>query len=218
MDYDDTSIELPPIHRVCRRVVLDAQNTMTYDYVKKVTRQVYDQVLNGAAAYAGVLKLLTRLRQTCIAPYLMLPESKRYQSTAAPDTVIDAVDTAIRAVKEDHFVNSEDAALQKFFTGQLHDWVHDRTGTAGMKSPKITAVLDIVDSVIRADGNDKIVIFSMFNSALGNIFLCAARDDGCHFLKKCVQIWCVMHCCYNSQLWLLFKWTVTCLIGNGKHC
>jgi len=163
MDYDETLVTLPPIHRVQQKVVLDMRNTLAYDYVKRMARKMYDDVLSGAASYSGVLKMLLRLRQTCIAPHLMVstggPEGSK-QTVADPSGPLDVQAPEI------------DVELQKFFSGQLKTWVHDKAGTAGLKSPKLLEIVNIVRGI---PVTDKVVIFSMFTSALDLLAECLAQ-------------------------------------------
>lgn len=166
MNYADTNLVLPPIVRVERRVPLDQENVLTYRYVKDLARRVYDEVLCGAASYAGILKLLTRLRQICIAPYLMLPEAKAYKKTKKTQAAASSASSAgglVTSTVAGEDLSEVDRQLQSFFSGKLRDWVQDREGTAGMKSPKMREMVRLVQAL--PDG-EKMVIFSMFSSAL----------------------------------------------------
>jgi SNF2 family DNA or RNA helicase len=157
MDYENSEITLPPIHRVERRVVLDRENTAMYSYVKEMARRANDLVLAGAASYAGVLKMIMRLRQTCIAPYLMLGMQSKQ--------VILNDDEAVNFTGVDEAgAEGVDAELQAFLqSGQLKEWAHDKYGTAGMKSPKCQEVINIVS---RVPPGEKVIIFSVFTTAL----------------------------------------------------
>ena len=212
MDYSDTNIQLPPIHRIEKRVAFDEQSEKGYVYVQKVARRVFDEALSGAATFAGVLKLLTRLRQCCIAPFIMMPEAKREKKTVKKFSLplsspSDKKDDDMESLEEgevgatdqanghnvtsktstSHLVlptscaasmtsttaskdmlNFQDMDLQRFNKGELAAWVHDRSSSAALKSPKMLAIVEIIQGI---PVDDKIVIFSMFTSALDLIKL-----------------------------------------------
>jgi SNF2 family DNA or RNA helicase len=147
LNTKDTDIVLP------KKIVTDYTGTFegkekeVYDYVLKVTRMVYDEMMAKMANFASVLALFTRLRQLCIAPYLITAESKRE-----------------KLVAED--LNDDNQALEKLNTltkGPLSTWIHDKNGTAGIRSTKMQLIIKEIKELPKGE---KILIFSMFTSCL----------------------------------------------------
>lgn len=155
MDYSDTNIEIPPIHRITRLVEMDPNNQLCYLYVSKVARKVYDDVLSGAASFAGVLKLLVRLRQCCIAPCIMVQN--------ATDLPKQEKDADVNFTQPTHAEPGLGDEMAELYRGALKDWVKDEKGTAGLQSPKIQELVRIVREVPR---DEKIIVFSTFISVL----------------------------------------------------
>jgi len=143
--YNDTEIELPNKAILPINTVFEGMEDIVYRYILGVTKDVYDMMLEAQVKYSCVLALFTRLRQSCIAPYLITDEAKR-------DKV---------SKKEDH--NSAKEYLPRLYEGPLWDWVTDINGTAGINSTKMRLLISTIKNTPK---DDKILIFSMFTSAL----------------------------------------------------
>lgn len=148
VDYKDTSITLPLKIYNDHTLVLEGMEKRVYDFVLGVTRDVYDMMLMSRANYANVLALFTRLRQICIAPYLITSESKREKLKGA-------------LLRNDELAKTH---LKTLYTeGPLWEWVKDKNGTAGINSTKMVTVVDTLRKIPKGE---KVLIFSMFTSCL----------------------------------------------------
>jgi SNF2 family DNA or RNA helicase len=147
VDYKDTDIILPPKVPRDYSLKLEGMEKTVYDYVLGVTRTVYDQMMMGHALFACVLALLTRLRQICIAPYLITAESKREKLKG-------------KSLKADEAAMSH---LSKLKEGPLWKWVKDKDGKAGIKSAKMETIGNVLKKIPK---EEKALVFSMFTSCL----------------------------------------------------
>lgn len=147
MDYASAGVTLPIKHRTEIYVTLEGKEKECYDYVQGVTRDMYDMMMRNLCDFACILALFTRLRQCSIAPYLLTAESKREKESKSD-------------VKK-----RKDATkiLAKIYEGTLGAWVHDKNGTAGIYSKKMTEIVNILGKLPKGE---KILVFSMFTSVL----------------------------------------------------
>jgi len=142
VDTKDTDIYVPPKNRIEYKQKFDGMEKTAYEYILGVTRAVYDEMMSRMTSFSNVLALFTRLRQVCIAAYLITPDSKR---TKNKDCIV------------------KQKFLQKFNTGPLSIWVKDKKGTAGIRSRKMIMIVERLKSIPQGE---KVVVFSMFTSCL----------------------------------------------------
>ena len=165
VDYNDTKIDLPPKYNSTYQIIPDKMGKYVYDFVIRKTRDVFiEMTYNNKMKYSCILSLFTRLRQICIAPYLITQGSKREHGSK---------------VKEEN-VTTREYLYDIFNNNQLSDWIKDKNGTAGIKSPKIQCIIEILKKINK--GNDKILIFSTFTSCLDLIGLAIDTEFGSSFL------------------------------------
>jgi len=148
VDYKDTNIILPPKIYNNHSLILEGMEKKVYEFVLGVTRDVYDMMLMSKANYANVLALFTRLRQICIAPYLITSESKREKLKGSK-------------LKNDELAKTHLKTLYQ--EGPLWEWVKDKNGTAGINSSKM---IQVVNTLRKMPKGEKVLIFSMFTSCL----------------------------------------------------
>jgi SNF2 family DNA or RNA helicase len=149
VDYQDTHIKLPDKFDNTRTIELTGIEKMCYTQVEQQTIILFDKVLNGLCDFACILALFTRLRQCCIAPYLMTAESKREKGNKAK---INQEKSAIRYILD--FLENEN---------NMSEWVHDKDGKAGIYSAKISEIINVLGNIPK---NEKILVFSNFTSVL----------------------------------------------------
>ncbi len=147
MNYDDADIKLPEKHEHIVYITLSGKEKQCYEYVQKTAQDVYDKMMQGLCDYACVLAIFTRLRQCSIAPYLITAEAKREKGT----------------VSEREKNKEALSILKAIYTGTLGAWVHDKNGTAGIYSKKIT---EIINTLRKIPKDEKVLLFSMFTSVL----------------------------------------------------
>ncbi len=137
--YEDAGIRLPDKITTVTTVTLSGKCKEVYDLIRGVAETRYDMAEAGKCSFSCVLAAFTFLRQATIAPYLITNESKRkYKAEVSPE---------IAAV----------------VAGPLGKWLKDRDGEAGVLSPKMKKIVQLIKA---SPKGDKTVVFSMFNSAL----------------------------------------------------
>jgi SNF2 family DNA or RNA helicase len=154
MNYADAGITLPAKHEHEMFILLDDKEKECYQYVQGVACTMYDKMMQNLCDFASILALFTRLRQCSIAPYLITAESKREKGTAAEQ-------------KKDKEATD---MLKQIYEGSLGAWVHDKNGTAGIYSKKMSETVLTLGKIPKGE---KVLVFSMFTSVLDLL------DDAC---------------------------------------
>lgn len=149
INYEDTHIKLPEKFENIRIIELEGIEKKCYSQVEEKTIDVFDKVMNGLCDFAHILALFTRLRQCCIAPYLMTAESKREKGCKA---IASQEKSAIRYILD--FLEKEES---------MGSWVHDKNGKAGIYSAKISEIISVLKSI---PNGEKVLVFSNFTSVL----------------------------------------------------
>jgi len=154
------------------QIALDGKNKEVYDMVARLMRIKYENFMSAVAKtvnYACILALFVRLRQCAIAPYLLTAESKRDQLTAV-EKQGDA--DALRLITEN-----------KAGGDVIRKWCSDIDGEAGIKSPKIREICEIIQR-IRTNKHEKMVVFSKYASVLDLIgYAIDQTVPGCKYLQ-----------------------------------
>ena len=147
VETKDTEIVLPGKVIAETNAKFEGMEKQAYEFVVGVARNVYDQMMASMVDFACVLALFTRLRQMCIAPYLITAESKREKPKAGER-------------KNDMLAKQY---LQPLYQGPLSAWVKDKNGTAGIRSAKMQLIIQELADIPKGE---KVIIFSMFTSCL----------------------------------------------------
>lgn len=163
INYEDTDIVMPPRIETKHQLDFSDFENQVYEFVLKKAQEALDQMLKRKLSFVCVLAMFTRLRQVCIAPYLITTMSKR--GTTSNSTLGSTYAQEVLAELE--------------ADGPLWSQIKDRTGPAGMGSTKIQAIVDEIRAV---PAGEKVLVFSMFTSALD---LIAGALDG-HATKLAV--------------------------------
>ena len=145
IDYPDTDITMPPRHDVKHELTFSPIENQVYQFVLAKAEEALDQMLQHKLDFVCVLALFTRLRQICIAPYLITTMSKRNGKVRGASTYAEEVLAELEA------------------DGPLWSQIKMRTGIAGMGSTKIQTIVSTIRALPK---NEKVLIFSMFTSAL----------------------------------------------------
>lgn len=147
VDYENSIIELPEKIEIVKTIEIRDMEKKCYDYIEDKTKQMFYKLLNGECNFASILSIFTRMRQSCIAPYLLTAESKREKGTK-------------KSIMEDK------KAINYFVSNlenTIGNWIHDRDGNAGIYSAKMTEIVTIFNSIAKGE---KILVFSSFTSVL----------------------------------------------------
>jgi SNF2 family DNA or RNA helicase len=158
-NYEDCEVKLPECTYKTIKVPLEGKQKEIYDYYLDATRNSFQGFTAGGVHFANVLVLFMRLRQVCIAPYIVQEESKRKPSK--------------RKVQENYSYCQE---VIDGMTNGLVTWLADKEGTAGKQSAKIKTAVKLVKTVIPR--KEKIIIFSTFKSVI-DILAEVLEDEIC---------------------------------------
>lgn len=144
MSTIDAGIRLP--RKIINHVdiKMSGKHLEVYRVFEENARKVYAQFSRGENSYMSIFAEIMRLRQICIAPYMILPDSKRNS---------DNVDYVIHTKMIKKIIKRP----------ELLNWLYYKEGESGITSSKISQVVKIVKSV---EKDDKILIFSSFTSCL----------------------------------------------------
>lgn len=154
IDYPDTDIVMPPSTEETLTHEFSDVEAKVYKFVLEKAQEALEKMLQRKLNFVCVLALFTRLRQVCIAPHLITTMSKRGGKELSADSYAQEV-------------------LAELATDEpLWNVIKDRTGPAGMGSTKIQCILDLIRQI---PAGDKVLVFSMFTSALD---LIAGALDG----------------------------------------
>jgi SNF2 family DNA or RNA helicase len=145
LDYEKAKIVLPPLHHHDIHVTLSIEESEIYEIVKGQTQEMLLRCVNKEASYGSVLALFIRLRQTCIAPFMITSECKTMFKE--PDRV-DAEETAIAMSVANH---------------NTRNWLTNIESTAGINSSKCLKTKEIIEGI---PDDEKILVFSQFATAL----------------------------------------------------
>jgi SNF2 family DNA or RNA helicase len=147
MTYEDAGIKLPDkVHKVIE-VTLTGRGKEAYDLVQKVAVKMYGELERDLVDFMSILAMFTRLRQVCIAPYLITKESKRKKKMTT---------------KEEINYQKELERLCEIYKGSLGAWIHNKKGSAGIRSKKMKEII----KTLKLLKSEKMLIFSSFTSAI----------------------------------------------------
>src|SRR3989338_1644448 len=172
---DDTDIELPP--KIDKMILIDFKDKIynqIYVDVLDVIKNVYKLCVNKQVDYICVLSLFTRLRQICLSPYLISPQSKR--SFSLDD--INYLPKSSPSKSPCSNTNTDDFFSQiQLKYGHLISDKH----LYGYSCPKIIEIAKIIDST---PSDDKIIIYSSFVGFLDLVadFFTDVRPDITHLM------------------------------------
>lgn len=145
--YEDTDIKLPSRHIHVHETKLEKEQLDIYKMVLNLAQKAYNMHVRGLVKYSCILAIFTRLRQCCIAPYLMTPQAKRKKAGELRTT----------NKYEIELMNEIETMTEE------NQWVFNEKGTSGIKAVKVLNVLHILYEVPKGE---KSIVFSKFTSAL----------------------------------------------------
>lgn len=161
MDYKEAGIKLPPRQEIVINLTLTPEEKECYAVILAAAKKVYQDFVNSFGNFSHVLAALTRLRQVCIACYLVRKKDEK-KGDSSDEDIEEDVD---RKEGEDG-KPLDDAPIVNDpikFDSKMTAWLNDKMGTAGEKSRKTIEILRIIDSIPK---DEKILVFSQFTSYL----------------------------------------------------
>ena len=158
IDYADTNIVMPPQTSQRHSIHFTPFEQTVYDFVRTKAKEALDLMLKNKLSFVCVLALFTRLRQVCIAPYLLTTMSKRQPKSVA----------AGQGLLGDGFDATDDSYIGQVMAemaadGPMWSVIKDKHGPAGVQSSKVQAILKLLHDI---PPGDKVLVFSMFTSVL----------------------------------------------------
>jgi SNF2 family DNA or RNA helicase len=150
LKYKNAGVKMPKMIDHIHNVKMDQYQKDIYTTLLTRTKAIFDMVINKEISYTVILSLILRLRQTAIAPFMLV--SKKKNKNKKIDSIIDKIK------------NESD----------VEDWIHDIRSTAGINSPKIKKIVEIIKDV---PVGEKIIIFSMFTSCFEILENAMLEDD-----------------------------------------
>ncbi len=138
-NYEDVGMTLPEKIEHIYYVVMSENQRKLYNAYLWEIRAMF-QIAYRTVNMMAILAIFTRLRQTCIAPHIIVRPKKK--GHVVDDNVL----------KNTYDVESPEG-----------DWIRDKTGDAGFLSPKIIQIVDIIRNL---PNQEKVIVFSMFTSCL----------------------------------------------------
>ena len=151
--YDSEKIKLPDVSHQKIPVTLDTRNTEIYKMYLEQACEAYDDFVCGTTTFDCVLVAFLRLRQACVAPFIVTPDLTK---------------------KDKDFIEKYQESQRglQLTTKGLSIWINQEDGTAGKLAPKVQKTIEIIKGT---PPGEKVIVFSMFKRALK---LAAA---GCEF-------------------------------------
>ncbi len=143
---EDAGIVLPYTIEHFIPVNLEKEERAMYEYYRDHTKWVYKQFMIGCANFSNVLTLFLRLRQICVAAYTITKESAR---------------DFVKGKNDEEYTVSQ-KILDKMSAG-MATWIRDKTGTSGIRSAKMLAMIKIITSIPE---NEKVLIFTNFKRVI----------------------------------------------------
>lgn len=119
-NHEQINLVLPEKREEIIEIEMGEKQKQVYKNMLIQMKKEYAKMLEKAVSFANVLALFTRLRQTAIAPYLILPKNN------------------------DKF---SDKILEALGCNEIEKWVKDELGSSGIDSPKIKKIVDIISQV-----------------------------------------------------------------------
>lgn len=160
LNYTDVNIRLPELIEKDIVITLNNNHKDLYDILLGEVKQSYYNMVQLKESYSCVFAMFTRLRQSAIAPYIISCEAKR--STKLINT--------FNLDKEKHGINTNKMTatidiLKNFYLGEK---INAPTSLYNLCYRKIQQdpKLQLPDLEIFHPQRSKIIIFSMFTSAL----------------------------------------------------
>lgn len=162
-DYSDTDIVLPKMTVKTVRVQLSEEEKRVYNKLVDILATQFALFQKGQATFAAPLAMFTRLRQTCVCPYIMTRESKPASAVKLKE---------LKALQE---CGVQDATIQDTIDlyerdellgiPSLDNYIKDQKNIKNYT--KMAETVRLVDQIVKGGG--KVLIFSSFVTALDQL-------------------------------------------------
>lgn len=153
-DYEKAKIKLPDIEYINIGCELKDNNLKVYKYYLEKTSEAFDDFIVGSNNFSAILTLFLRLRQICVAPFIVTPVLSEMTEQEKK--------TYVESQKE----------LDKISNG-LASWTNTEESESGLDSPKLKEIETIIKSVPKGE---KVVIFTMFKRVIDLVYKKLIKD------------------------------------------
>lgn len=144
MSVEDAKIELPPKESSTHYCEFDEQQKAVYNVFLTECQETLRKFKLKEVSFMHLLEIFTRLRQICISPFLLVPDSKHTKLT----------ERDLQRQQPGGIMGLENLAFE---TGYV------RNHQAGMQSAKMRELLKISETVPESE---KMLVFSQWSSAV----------------------------------------------------
>jgi transcription termination factor 2 len=146
VDYVRANVDLPECIESIIKVMLDEKQAQAYNYYEDAARAAFQEWVAGCKNFSVVLTMFLRLRQACVAPYIITPQSAR----------------DFKPSQEIMDYAHHQGLLEETSPGFV-SWLNNRDTTSGVEAAKINEAVRLITTVI--PNEDKVVVFTMFPRA-----------------------------------------------------
>jgi SNF2 family DNA or RNA helicase len=169
VNYEKANIKLTESKYVKVPCKLEKEQAEIYNLFLTEAKSEYKNFTIGGATFASIFTLFLRLRQICVAPYTITPES----------------DSQFKKGKRKIDIKDYEKAQKEIdkMTGGLSTWVRDEKGTAGLNSSKIVETTKIIKSIPKGE---KVIVFTMFKRVIDLLVDKFTNNEG--LTKKFISI------------------------------
>ena len=139
-DYNDIDIDIPLYKEKTINIEFTKEEKEFYNHILGFTKTLYKKFSNGSVSFSSVLHLFLRLRQMCVSSYSMIKQLEK--------------------------ISSENICVKDLVPNEMEDWLYEKNGNSGIKSSKINAIMDILQTI---DNKEKVLIYTYFKSHMNLI-------------------------------------------------
>ncbi len=138
---EDSGIDIPELESITEFLELGEEEEKIYNSFFSNTGQLFQNFKEKVSDYVDVLALVTRLRQICVAPFIISNKETKEKET---------------------FTHK----ILKQLPKDLMKWMTDKSGTAGLESTKIRWIRNKIQEIISESNTEKIIVFTNFTSVI----------------------------------------------------
>ena len=149
VDYNKANVVLPDVSHNKLFVKLDQQQQNIYDYYFKKAREAFEDWTLGCKNFASVLVQFLRLRQVCVAPYIITPIAKR--------------DCRMTEEERREYLQAQEDLAADMEDSSMVEYMHTKETSSGIQAAKILKTVEIIRAV---PSGEKVVVFTMFPRAI----------------------------------------------------
>lgn len=161
MDYATAGVKLSHASHIKVPCKIDREQEKIYNIYLTQTKKEFNNFTAGTSTFVAVFTLFLRLRQICIAPYSLTPDSDK---------------NLLKKKKIDMDAYEKAQAKIDVLTGGLSSWLRDKNSTSGLNSSKIVETMKIISTVKKGE---KIVVFTMFKRVIDLLKEKMDLQEGC---------------------------------------